>query len=58
MPDIKREAVALPTDISQEIIAKTQEESAVMRLSRHIALPAVLSSVITGIVRPRPGRAM
>ena len=39
MPDIKREAVALPTDISQEIIAKTQEESAVMRLARHIALP-------------------
>ena len=39
MSDIKREAVALPTDVSQEIIAKTQEESAVMRLSRHIALP-------------------
>lgn len=42
MPDMvqtNRGQVALPTDISQEIIAKTQNESAIMRLARHVALP-------------------
>ena len=39
MADIKRSAVTLPTEISSEIIAKTTEESAVMRLARRITLP-------------------
>ena len=34
-----RTNIALPTDVSQEIIAKTQEASAVMTLARQIALP-------------------
>ena len=34
-----RTNISLPTAISQEIIQKTQEESAVMRLARQIALP-------------------
>jgi len=34
-----RTNISLPTDISQEIIAKTQEASAVMQLARQIALP-------------------
>ena len=39
MADIKRSAVALPTDISNEIIQKTTEQSAIMRLARRINLP-------------------
>ena len=34
-----RTNITLPADISAEIIQKTQEESAVMRLARQIALP-------------------
>jgi len=34
-----RTNIALPTDVSQEILAKTQEASAVMTLARQIALP-------------------
>lgn len=34
-----RSNITLPADISAEIIQKTQEESAVMRLARQIALP-------------------
>ena len=34
-----RTNIALPTDIAQEIIAKTVEESAIMRLARRINLP-------------------
>ena len=34
-----RTNIALPTEISQEIIQKTQEGSAVMRLARRISLP-------------------
>lgn len=34
-----RSNITLPTDVSSEIIAKTQESSAVMRLARQIALP-------------------
>lgn len=34
-----RTNISLPTSISSEIIQKTQEESAVMRLARQIALP-------------------
>ncbi len=34
-----RSNISLPTSISSEIIQKTQEESAVMRLARQIALP-------------------
>ena len=34
-----RTNISLPTSISSEIIQKTQEESAVMKLARQIALP-------------------
>ena len=34
-----RTSIDLPVDVSQEIIQKTQEESAIMRLARQIALP-------------------
>lgn len=34
-----RTSIDLPVDVSQEILAKTQEQSAVMRLARQIALP-------------------
>lgn len=34
-----RTSIDLPVDVSNEIMAKTQEESAVMRLARQIALP-------------------
>lgn len=40
MADINRTtSIALPSDIANEIIAKTQEESAIMRLARQITLP-------------------
>lgn len=41
MPGIQtnRSAVALPSDIASEIIAKTTEQSAVMRLARPVKLP-------------------
>lgn len=52
MADINRttNSMALPSDISSEILQKTQEESAIMRLARHIALPGrgVTIPVITG----------
>ena len=34
-----RTSIDLPVDVSNEILAKTQEESAIMRLARQIALP-------------------
>ncbi len=34
-----RSNIALPTEVSNEILAKTQEASAIMRLARHIPLP-------------------
>lgn len=45
-----RTNIALPSEISQEIMQKTQEQSAVMRLARQIALPGrgVTIPVITG----------
>ena len=50
MADINRTAISLPTDVSQEILQKTQTESAVMRLSRRVALPGrgLTIPVITG----------
>lgn len=39
MADINRSNIALPADVTGEIIAKVQEESAVMRLARQITLP-------------------
>ncbi|MBR4743550.1 MAG: phage major capsid protein [Oscillospiraceae bacterium] len=41
MADINRttNSMALPSDISSEILQKTKEESAIMRLAHHIALP-------------------
>lgn len=39
MADINRSAISLPTDVAQEILQKTQDESAVMRLARRITLP-------------------
>ena len=38
MADIKRSAIALPAEVSSEILAKTQNQSAVMRLARQISL--------------------
>ena len=37
--ETNRTSIALPTDISAEVIAKTQEASAVMQLARAITLP-------------------
>ncbi len=52
MADINRttNSIALPSDISNEIIQKVQEESAIMRLARKIELPGrgVTIPVITG----------
>lgn len=47
---INRTYIDLPADVSAEIMQKTQEESAVMRLARRIALPGrgVTIPVITG----------
>ena len=44
-----RTAVDLPADVSKEILAKAQENSAVMKLARKIALPGrgVAINVIT-----------
>lgn len=44
-----RTSIDLPVDVSQEILAKTQEDSAIMRLARRIALPGrgVAINVIT-----------
>jgi len=44
-----RTSVDLPVEVSQEILAKTQEDSAIMRLARRIALPGrgVAINVIT-----------
>ena len=41
MADINRttNSMALPSDIASEILQKTRQDSAVMRLARHIALP-------------------
>lgn len=48
--DINRTELALPSDVSSEIIAKTLDESAIMRLARRINLPGrgVTIPVITG----------
>lgn len=40
-----RTNVTLPTDISAEILQKTQEDSAIMRLARRIALPGRGTSI-------------
>lgn len=52
MADINRttNSMALPSDISGEILQKTQQESAIMRLARRIELPGrgVTIPVITG----------
>ena len=52
MADINRttNSMALPSDISGEILQKTQQESAIMRLARRIDLPGrgVTIPVITG----------
>ena len=37
--ELNRSNIELPTDVSSEILQKTQEESAIMRLSRRVALP-------------------
>jgi len=41
MADINRttNSMALPSDISNEILQKTQQESAIMRLAKHVQLP-------------------
>lgn len=50
MADINRSAISLPTDVSAEILQKTQDASAIMRLARRITLPGrgVTIPVITG----------
>jgi len=50
MADMNRTAVSLPAEVSGEILQKTQEASAVMRLARRITLPGrgVVIPVITG----------
>ena len=52
MADINRttNSMAIPSDVSNEILQKTQQESAIMRLARQIALPGrgVTIPVITG----------
>ena len=48
--NINRASVALPTDVSAEILQKTQEQSAVMQLARQVNLPGrgLTIPVITG----------
>ena len=48
--EINRTNITLPSDVSSEIMQKTQEESAIMRLARRISLPGngVTIPVITG----------
>lgn len=50
MADINRTAINLPPEVSSEILQKTQDESAVMRLARRVTLPGrgVTIPVITG----------
>ena len=52
MADINRttNSMALPSDVSSEILQTVQQESAIMRLSRHVALPGrgLTIPVITG----------
>lgn len=52
MADINRatNSMALPSEISAEILQKTQEASAIMQLARHVALPGrgLTIPVITG----------
>ncbi len=50
MADITRKSIQLPSEISTEIIQKTQENSAVMQLARQVQLPGngVTIPVITG----------
>lgn len=50
MADLNRQSIALPTEISAEILSKTQEQSAVMQLARQIVLPGrgLTIPVITG----------
>ena len=60
--DLKRSTsgVLLPAQVSSEIWSTTQEQSAVMAVSRQISLPGsgVSIPIITGLatpLRPRPG---
>lgn len=39
MADLNRTTIALPTEVSTEIMQKTQEQSAVMRLAKQVSLP-------------------
>lgn len=47
---MNRESIALPTAVASEILQKTQEDSAIMKLARQITLPGlgVTVPVITG----------
>ena len=48
--DIYSGSINLPTEVSSEILQKTQDESAIMALARQITLPGngVTIPVITG----------
>lgn len=50
MPNITRNSITLPTEVSSEILQKTQEQSAIMQLARRITLPGrgITIPVITG----------
>lgn len=50
MAEVNRKTIALPAEVSAEILQKTQEQSAVMQLARQITLPGrgVVIPVITG----------
>lgn len=50
MADINRTAINLPSEVSSEILQKTQEQSAIMRLARQVQLPGhgLTIPVITG----------
>ena len=37
--DVSRQSISLPTDVASEILQKTQESSAIMKLARKITLP-------------------
>lgn len=50
MENMNRSNIALPSEVSGEILQKTQEESAIMRLARRVTLPGrgLTIPVITG----------
>ena len=52
---INRQTIALPADVAQEVIQKTQEASAVMQLARPMTLPGRGLSIPTVTADPEAG---